>query len=86
MQGNVNAICARDYAIETWGRDNVTVLPDGIIRCFVRAMGSGDITTVSNILRWADVHVKRSDKGLVILFNPKPDSNPFDKSHFDEAI
>jgi len=83
MQENVNAVCTNDFAVQNFGAENVSVLPDGVIRCFTKEMGNGDVLTVSNSLQWSDVLIKRSDKGLVIFFSPKPDSKGLDSSYYD---
>lgn len=84
MQENVNAICVMDYAVQNFGSENISTSLDGVIRCSIKAMSSGDIVTVSNMLRWADVGIKRSDKGLLVLVKPKVVESGLDHSYLED--
>lgn len=85
MQDNVNAICVRDYMIERFGSGYVQVLLDGIIRIDTNSLVNQEIFSICSMLQYADVYVKRSNKGLVILFNPKQDIHqPMGISHYSD--
>lgn len=85
MQLNVNAECVRDYATERFGADNVVALLDGIIKISVKGMANDDISCLSRMLQWSDVYVKRSDKGLIILLNPRQQgATPLDPAHYED--
>lgn len=85
MQENVNAICVRDYMIERFGSDHVQVLEDGVVRVDTNSLANQDIFSVCNMLQYSDAYVKRSNKGLVVLFNPKQYVHyPMDISHYSD--
>lgn len=70
MQENANAINIEMDVIRNFGQDNVQVLSDGIIKLKLKELGNGDILNISNLLLLADIHIKRSDKNILVLFTP----------------
>lgn len=71
-QENPNAVNVLNYAVKNFGDERVSTCDAGVIKAQVAALGNGDILTLSNSIQWADVQVKRSGVGLLILFIPKP--------------
>lgn len=72
MQENANAVNVMNYANQNFGSENVSTTPSGVIKVYVNQMGGGDILTLSNMLRWADIKVKGSDTKMLIILVPKP--------------
>lgn len=74
MQENVNATNVINYAVVNFGENNVEYPsdPSGTVIVRIKEMGNGDVLTVSNMLQWADVVIKRSDKAIAIIFYPRP--------------
>lgn len=70
MQENANAINIEMSVVRNFGRDNVKVLPGGIIKLTIKELANGDILGISNLLLLADIHIKRSDKNILVLFTP----------------
>lgn len=73
MQKNVNAENVWSSLNAKFGSENVTRVPgdDEPIRLTVNELGNGDILNISNLLIYADILIKRSDKSILILFSPK---------------
>lgn len=72
MQVNVNAENVIQSLVQNFGEDNIQTCDGGIIKLQVKELQNGDILSISNLLQWSDVQVKRSDTRLLILFIPKP--------------
>lgn len=74
---DVNARNVIDFLVTNFGEDNVSTCDAGVIKLQKKALASSDLLSLSMMLRWSDVYVKRSGTGLVILCVPKEDSNPY---------
>lgn len=83
MQNNVNAENVLQSLVQNFGDIAVSTCDAGVIKVQVRALGNGDILTLSNLLQWCDVQVKRSGSGLLMLFIPKPDYGVYTKEVLD---
>jgi len=73
MQENVNAINITSSLIANFGSDNVSVEPNGQILLKVKEIGNGDLLSISNMLQWSNVYMKRSDKHILTIFTPRKD-------------
>lgn len=71
MQENVNAVNVINQLVYSFGDVAVSTCDAGVIKLQVKALRNGDITTIANLLQIADVQIKRSGTGLLILFIPK---------------
>lgn len=72
MQNIVNAQCVIDKMVYYFGEDNVQTCDAGIVKLHVKEL-SNDIKHITDCLVYANVQVKRSGKGLIILFIPRVD-------------
>lgn len=73
MQNNVNAVNVLQLLVHNFGDVAVSTCDAGVIKLQVKELGNGDVLSLSNLLQWSDIQVKRSGVGLLILFIPKPD-------------
>ena len=76
-QENPNAVNVLNMVVNNFGEGQVSTCDAGIIKLQIKALGNGDILTLSNALQWADVQVRRSDKVLLILFIPKANTGNY---------
>lgn len=72
MQDNVNAANVLDSLMHNFGDEQISTCDSGIIKLQVKGLRNGDIMSISNMLQWSDVQVKRSDKGILVIFIPRP--------------
>lgn len=77
MQNNVNAVNVLTSATLNFGNENVQTCDGGVIKVLIKELRNGDLLTLSNLLIWADIQVKRSGSGLLILLIPKTDGTPY---------
>lgn len=71
MQVNVNAENVLNSLVINFGEDLVSTCDGGVIKLQVKSLGNGDILSISNMLQWADIQIKRSNTRLLVLFIPK---------------
>lgn len=83
MQENVNAVNVLNSIVQNFGDERVSTCDGGIIKLSVKSLGNGDILNISNMLQWADVQMKRSDKGILVLFIPKIHSGGYSQEILD---
>lgn len=84
MQNNVNAENVIGSLVANFGDGGaVSTCDGGIIKLQVRELRNGDVLTISNLLQWSDVQVKRSGSGLLIIFIPKPWAGEYSKEVLD---
>lgn len=84
MQNIVNAQCVIDKMVYYFGEDNVQTCDAGIVKLHVKEL-SNDIKHITDCLVYANVQVKRSGKGLIILFIPRVDESTYSEE-VSEAI
>lgn len=77
MQNNVNATNTLTSAVLNFGDERVQTCDGGVIKVTMKEVRNGDLLTLSNLLQWADVQIKRSGSGLLILLIPKSDGAPY---------
>ncbi len=77
QNNNVNAVNTLTSAVLNFGEINVQTCDGGVIKVTMKEVRNGDLTTLSNLLQWADIQIKRSGSGLLILLIPKTDGNPY---------
>jgi hypothetical protein len=75
MQNNVNATNVINYLVQNFGENQVATCDAGVIKLSVSGLGNGDILSLSNLLQWADIKIRRSGTKILCLFVPKPDFN-----------
>lgn len=68
MQNNVNAENVLLKIVGAFGSDNVEKLLNGDVKLMVHSLGNNDILNISNMLQYADVQIKRSNKKIVVFF------------------
>lgn len=73
MQNNVNSENVLQSLVYNFGDQQVSTCDAGLIKLQVKELCNGDVLSLSNLLQWSDIQVKRSGVGLLILFIPKPD-------------
>jgi len=71
QNGNPNKENALRFAEQNFGTDNVSVTDSGIIKVLTNEIGSGDVLSLSILLQWSIIRIKRSGLGLLILLIPK---------------
>lgn len=73
MQSSVNAENLWNGLVSSFGSDNINREPgdDKPIKVMVTALGDGDIQTLSNLLIYGNIRIKRSGKSLLIICQPK---------------
>ena len=76
MQNTVNAQCVIDKIVYYFGEDNVQTCDAGIVKLHVKELAN-DIKHIADCLVYANVQVKRSGKGLIILFIPRVDEGNY---------
>ena len=84
MQNIVNAQRVIDLMVYTFGENSVQTCDGGIVKLTVNDFAN-DIKFVTDCLVYADVQIRRSGKGIIVLFIPKEDENPR-KIELSEAI
>lgn len=75
MQNIVNAQNVIDKMVYTFGENNVQTCDGGIVKLTVSGF-SNDVKFVTDCLVYADIQIRRSGKGIIVLFIPKVDANP----------
>lgn len=75
MQNNVNAQRVIDRMVYTFGENSVQTCDGGIVKLTVIGFAN-DIKFVADCLVYADIQIRRSGKGIIVLFIPKEDENP----------
>lgn len=83
MQANVNAENVLNLVVSNFGDEKVSTCDAGVIKACVNSLANGDVLTLSIALQWADVQVKRSGTGLLLLFIPKPDFGKYSEKLID---
>lgn len=75
MQNNVNAQRVIDSMVYSFGENSVQTCDGGIVKLTVNGFAN-DIKFVTDCLVYADIQIRRSGKGIIVLFIPKQDENP----------
>lgn len=72
MQNNVNAQRVIDQLVYTFGENAVQTCDGGTVKLTVNGFAN-DIKFVTDCLVYANVQIRRSDKGIIVLFIPIQD-------------
>lgn len=72
LKENPNSVNVLNSIVQNFGDVAVSTCDAGIIKLQVKALGNGDVLSISNMLIWSDIQIKRSGNGILILFIPKP--------------
>lgn len=84
MQNSVNAQYVIDKIVYYFGENNVQTCDAGIVKLHVKEF-TNDIKYITDCLVYANVQIKRSGKGLIVLFIPRQDEGIY-SNEITEAI
>lgn len=72
QQENPNSVNVINSLVTNFGDLAISCCDGGVIKLQVKELGNGDILSISNLLQWADIRIKRSNTRVLALFVPKP--------------
>lgn len=84
MQNTVNAQCVIDKMVYYFGEDNVQTCDGGIVKLTVKEFAN-DIKHVVDCQVYANLQIKRSGKGIIVLFIPRKDEGIY-SPEIEDAI
>jgi hypothetical protein len=69
---NPNSVNIINSLVQNFGDTAVSCCDGGVIKLQVNSLANGDILSISNMLGWADIQIRRSNTRILCLFIPKP--------------